>query len=444
MLRSTLTSVAIGLAAVAPLAAEPPAPAAGTVFSPHADGPKGPVPPVEPGVLFSPHDAAFLSGPPVKTFPPSPALGGPVFTPHGLPGPAPRPIAPESPAGRQFWGSVEYLFWYVDTVAVPPLIATLPEAAVGAPDGGSGTPIFPAGGSVDFSAQSGVRFRGGVRDGDYGFDIGAFVLETEAERGFARSGPDGRPALFRGYIQASSGVPQQLLSSIPDTYSGEVAAIATTEAWGIDANFRMDTYRVFSDGNDLLAGFRFMQFNESLLINDRSDFADGSVNTVLDAFRTSNNFYGGQVGLNSRFFSGSGWSVDLLGKLALGGVSQRAEIFGQNTFTGLPDEATGLYAGPNNAGVFERGEFAAVIEFGVKVGYCVTDRARIHIGYDALWLSSALRAGLAVDRVVNDSTVRFVADPPQDEVSNRPTFNFEQATDDVWFQGINFGLTLTY
>ena len=128
----------------------------------------------------------------------------------------------------------------------------------------------------------------------------------------------------------------------------------------------------------------------------------------------------------------------------MGGVRQQAEIFGANTFTGFPAETTGLLAGPNNSGMFERGKFAVSYELTLNLGYFVTDHCRVHVGHNFLWFSSALRPAQVIDPVVNDSGVRFVASPPMDPVNTRPFFNFAQFADDFFAQGIQWGVTVVY
>ncbi len=202
---------------------------------------------------------------------------------------------------------------------------------------------------------------------------------------------------------------------------------------------------MFSDRNDLLVGGRYMQVDESLVINDRSDLGPvRGTNTVLDVARTRNCYYGTQVGFSSLFLNSKGWSLEVQTKFGIGSVRQEVQIFGQNTFGDLPVENTGLYAGSFNSGRFARNQFAAAGEFGLNAGYNITANCRLTLGYNIVWLSSVVRPSQAFDGTVNDSPIRFVAEPPSDADNRRPNFDFGRSTSDFWVQGLNLGLSLSY
>ena len=55
-----------------------------------------------------------------------------------------------------------------------------------------------------------------------------------------------------------------------------------------------------------------------------------------------------------------------------------------------------------------------------------------------------MRPGSAIDPVINDSAIRFIANPPPDTVNRRPVFDFDAARDDVWTQGVVFGMSLFF
>ncbi len=165
---------------------------------------------------------------------------------------------------------------------------------------------------------------------------------------------------------------------------------------------------------------------------------------MSDHFRTRNEIYVGQVGFQS-FWQGSGrFDLEYTVKFGLGGAKQRVEISGNNTLTGFPDENTGLYTQAGNIGVFERDKFVAVGEIGFKLGYRITPRVSFQAGYSILWVSSVVRPGLAIDPAVNDSNIRFVADPPADAINRRPTFDFGRASSDFFAQGLTAGFAIRY
>lgn len=375
---------------------------------------------------------------------------------NAAPAPDPKPAAGSSdlladsaaaPAGQSVWAEAEYLVWYTRNQFTPQLVVRVADAAVGqgglAP-AGQVRNLYPSNRKIEFDAQSGGRARIGASvDTGIGFDVGGFVLESQTDGAFFASGPNGTPALARTYTRAQDGSRQFLFSSFPGQYTGSIAATADTMTWGMDGNVRFDWYKVLADQNELLAGFRYLNVQESLVIQDRSDFPGGITNTSLDAARTNNHFYGGQVGLHTRFGNHYGVTLDIVQKVALGGVRQRAQLFGANTFGNLPVEASGLYVQQGNAGTFERDKFAAVGELTVNLGYCVRPGVRVFVGYNLLGISSVVRPGQAFDTVINDANVRFVAGAPAGP-ARRPNFDFGRSATDFWVQGLNLGLAMDW
>ncbi|MGL4420670.1 MAG: BBP7 family outer membrane beta-barrel protein [Gemmataceae bacterium] len=349
--------------------------------------------------------------------------------------------------GPSFWAHGEYLLWYTRAQGTPLLIGTVPDsqAQTGQLPLSAVTPLFPTKRTINFNVQNGFRGQvGGRLNPALGFDVGGFFLENINETTSFNSGANGSPALVRTYTRAADGSNQNLYSALPGQYPGGISVFADTQFYGGDGNLRVDWYRLLADRNELLVGFRYLGLEESLIIRDRSDLGGGVVNTVTDVFRTKNNFYGGQVGLHTRLLGTGRATIDIVNKLALGAVNQRAEIFGTNTFTGLPVQDTGLYAGTANSGVFTRTKFAAAGEFGLNFGYEVSSGIRLHAGYSIIWLSSVIRPGHAIDPTINDSQVRFVADAPPDTQNRRPTFDFGRSAKDFWVQGLNLGISLAW
>jgi hypothetical protein len=352
----------------------------------------------------------------------------------------------DAPAdGPRFWGTAEYLVWYTRNQNTPLLVASIPDNQVqlgGQVPSGSVRPLYPSNRKIEFDAQSGFRASVGGAIGAYGFDVTGFVLESKSDGGTFTS--PGSPSLARTYVRAGDGSTQFLYSALPGQYGGRVSVFADTMLWGLEGNLRAEWYRLLADRNEVLGGFRFLDLQESLVVNDRSDLPGGVTNQVLDVFRTHNRFYGGQVGLHTRWFNSNGWSLELINKFGVGGVNQQVDIFGRNTLGNLPVQNTGLLAQASNSGRFERDKFAAVGELTVNLGYCITSNVRVHVGYNLLWLSSAIRPGQAIDPVINDANIRYVANPPADATNRRPGFAFERAASDFWAQGLNLGLSVVY
>lgn len=105
-------------------------------------------------------------------------------------------------------------------------------------------------------------------------------------------------------------------------------------------------------------------------------------------------------------------------------------------------ERGGLFARGASQGTFTRNKFAMIYEQTFNVTYNFNQWAQVYFGYSIIWISSVQRPGEAIDPVVNDSGVRFIANPPQGNTLNRPAFHWN--ANDLWTQGMTFGLRLQY
>src|SRR5262249_59302053 len=113
--------------------------------------------------------------------------------------------------------------------------------------------------------------------------------------------------LAQPFLNAVTGIPDATRVADPGRASGTVAIGARTSLWGAEANLAAGV--IGSDRFHLavLGGFRFLRLEDE--VNSREQFlvspnlspsmGGGSKVTLQDAFRTINNFYGGQVGLKT-------------------------------------------------------------------------------------------------------------------------------------------------
>src|SRR5581483_5127472 len=192
--------------------------------------------------------------------------------------------------------------------------------------------------------------------------------------------------------------------------------------------------------------FRYLNLEESLNVASRVTFASGTVGTISDSVQTRNQFYGGQIGLDGRIGGmDRGLGLDIMPKIALGGMHQQATLTGFNALTapGLPPDvqAGGLYARELNLGTFTRDKFAMVASLDLNATYNFNESTQVFFGYSIIYVSSVLRPGEQIDLVVNDSRTRFVANPTP-STANRPAQSF--VGNDFWAQGLNFGFRLQY
>src|SRR5262249_30099324 len=119
-----------------------------------------------------------------------------------------------------------------------------------------------------------------------------------------------------------------------------------------------------------------------------------------------NNFYGGQIGLDTEFHRGP-WSLQLVTKLAIGSVNQTVDINGGTAFStaagSTPIQPGGLLALPSNMGQYKRDHFAILPELGIKGCYDIPSWCRVSVGYNIIGLSNVARPEQQIDPRVNRS-----------------------------------------
>jgi hypothetical protein len=199
---------------------------------------------------------------------------------------------------------------------------------------------------------------------------------------------------------------------------------------------------------DFISGFRWYSLDESLsvtedLIVDVEAPGDTSFNgtriVVMDSFETDNDFYGGELGFDWGIERGR-YSVNLLSKIAIGNNSQRVSINGSTqTFPPGVDpppaaEEGGLLALSSNIGDYERDRFSMIPELNVNVGYKLTQRLKLRVGYTILYWTNVLRPGDQINRQIN-STLLAGETPSLPPLS--PLFEFNETN--ALVQGLNVG-----
>lgn len=199
---------------------------------------------------------------------------------------------------------------------------------------------------------------------------------------------------------------------------------------------------------DFLAGVRWYSLDESLsvtedLIIDVEAPGDTSFNgtriVVMDSFSTDNDFTGGELGFDWGIERGR-YSVNLLSKLAIGNNHQRVNINGSTqTFPPGVDpppaaEEGGLLALSSNIGNYERDRFSMIPELNINVGYKLTQRCKLRVGYTILYWTNVLRPGDQIDREINSTLLpgEVPSLPPL-----RPLFDFKETN--ALVQGLNVG-----
>ena len=159
----------------------------------------------------------------------------------------------------------------------------------------------------------------------------------------------------------------------------------------------------------------------------------------FDAFRTSNDFHAAEVRVLWQW-QRCNWSLDLLGKLAVGNNRQRISISGgTETPIGVmpapPDR--GLLAQPSNIGEYEFDDFTMVPELGATLGYQLTCNARFTIGYTLIYWGRVSRPGEQIDPTVN---LDFIRTDLGGIIAGAVAPRFVATDTDFWLQGLNLGV----
>lgn len=352
------------------------------------------------------------------------------------------PTAPQllaaAPAPR-FYASAEYLFWWMKSAPLPlPIVSSGPgntdvEGLVSSKADSTyilyGSPWpFGIGGNnkQNFPAFSGTRLSlGGYFDDNqrFGLEGSAFLFEHKSAGFSAASDSTGVPryhllaknAVY--YAGTTNFVPAGLEDALPISVDGSIAGhieiTNTLRLWGAGATGFFTFYRSNSLELTAVGGFRYLDlyeaFDLSMTLNgfgiDQGKNYAGQSGTLADHFQTRNQFYGGTLGLRSRYNYGS-WSIDASLRVSLGTNHDVLNVAGYFTdanfpFTGQANKGTeGFYAQPANEGRMMQNRFSVVPEVQIKATYAFTSWLRASVGYEYLYMTNVIRPADQIDRNV--------------------------------------------
>jgi hypothetical protein len=375
--------------------------------------------------------------------------------------------------GPHVWLDADYLhYWFKQAPLGAPLLTTGPVplnplsgfAVLNQP----GTQVVIGNQTLDQSQSDGARITlGGWLDpftysGQHtiGVEASYFVLPRVVGRLFQGGDATGNPVLARPVVDATTGQETSFIVSAPGLFVSTpqgFTVTTSTEMWGAELNTFMPFYGSCHFMFGGLAGFRYINLEESLEISQTSSpirpgiaffnqlaVSPGQMLNIFDDFETKNNFYGGQVGLNAAFHYGR-LSVDASGKVALGTMHQVVQIQGSTTLNAggisqsIPGGLLALSTNPGSG----RYEFAVVPEANVTIGFQIHERINVHAGWSFLYANSVVRPGEQIDRVINGALLPSSQNfntPPVGEI--RPTFQFQKS--EFWATGLNAGLTISF
>ena len=354
------------------------------------------------------------------------------------------------------WVSVDYLGLFASGMNMPALVTSSPagtsQSLAGVLPGAS---VLYGGNDDAFSDQiSGIRVRVGIWSAvrpNFGIEGEYFGFDEQDDTFTASS--SGSPILARPFYNNITGLQDSELVAFPNLLSGSVQVEATSRLDAAAVRFRhilccgekgscspWDCGPVVAQSRiDATLGWRFMQLDESLAITEELSSLNlnnpGSFR-IRDDFQTFNQFNGVEFGFQWLYRRGN-WSLDALTRTSVGVSRQWLQIEGS---TRSPRDAApqvgGLLAQPGrNIGVYDRNEFGVVPEFGTTLGYQLTERIKLNVGYTSIYWSNVLRPGDQIDNTVNTNLL-----PPAIPGNAHMGQPFAVREVDYWISGFTAGL----
>ena len=168
----------------------------------------------------------------------------------------------------------------------------------------------------------------------------------------------------RPFFNVQTGVQDSLILAYPSQQTAVLAANMTNELDSVEVLYRQSLLRQCGRDWHLVMGYRYARFAENLTVNGSTTYiaavGDIPVNTVMqvnDRFAAANEFNGAELGFVAKT-QACRWSLELLGKLALGSSRSRVSIDGSTVVT-EPGQSPltspgGLLALPTNMGNYQR------------------------------------------------------------------------------------------
>jgi hypothetical protein len=328
------------------------------------------------------------------------------------------------------FGSAEFLLWWTKGSVTPPLVTGGPTGAL--PD----SEVLFGREYLGDEVQAGGRVTFGFWLDD-AHSVGAAARFYATGGATDRFASDDGPVLARPFFNVLLDVNDALRINTPGIASGSVQAHYANENFlGTEAYLTIMMEESRCRRVDLIAGYQFMRLDDRLLIESTHILLQAG-NTQIDLrdrFSTENEFHGAQIGLRGQMMRGC-WSLDALGKVAMGVTRQQVIIEGSNTVTppGLQSEG-GLLAQPTNIGEYQRDRFGFIPELTLNLRYHATPNCSFHVGYSLILWSDVVTSGRQIDTGVNPS--QFFGGGLVGEA--RPAFEFDDEY--YWLQGLNFGV----
>jgi hypothetical protein len=247
------------------------------------------------------------------------------------------------------------------------------------------------------------------------------------------------PVITRPFFNVSTNAQSTVVVAFPGSATGNVAASITSASSGGDILLRRNWIQSHGNRWDFLWGYQTAQLDDSLLINSTSIANNQTSLNIRDQFSTQNHFDGLALGLNS-FSRVENWSLDTMVKLGFGSMEREVTIEGFRRTTVSPgnfsDQNQGLLARATNSGTTTSNTFVVVPELNLTLGYRLTYRIDLTLGYSLLALPKVARASDQIDPSLRVN----LSNPLVGDVAPTRTL----AEENYVLQSFNYGLQWRY
>lgn len=342
------------------------------------------------------------------------------------------------------WFRFEYLnLWTSGPSAGAPLVTTGDAKSLGRLGFAQTRPLF-APGNLPSTVLPGVKLTigGWLYDDLLGAEMSLFTTTLRASHFSASSDASGSPLLAVPFADVTSGTPQEssLVVSQPGVARGRAWADDAVVLVGADLDglASLNEYVYNPDMSlMLLGGLKMLAFRERFKFSSGTDFLSGPSVSHNDIFLTDDGFFGLDLGVRGIRRFGR-WTIQATGRTAIGVTSTLSYVAAQDSLSfymtrirTVPGE--GFFAEPSNIGWRYSQSFSVVPAGQLRIGYALSKRVRLTLGYEAFYWTRMLRAPNQIDREINLNQFAGAARPA-------PTPSFSN----FWAQGFTVGAQINY
>ncbi len=357
---------------------------------------------------------------------------------------------------KNFSFGAEYLFWKVEDSSdpVPLVIEGAPNAVPSPVLGSPNTSVVLGGKDVDLGWRSGGRFNLGYQFGsthNWSLNLAYFFLPQESKKSSVSS--NGSPALLVPFYNVATLAEDSVtIANSLQNMTGTAKIVLSNHMQGVELNagraipFFDCRFRWVG-----LFGFRYWNFVEHWTFSTNSPLLLESTDVYLtkDKFKTTNNFYGPQLGLEWKYLYRC-FSLSVKGKVALGAMCEKLKISGRldtndyNGFGTVLSYTGGYFALPTNSGTTTQVKFSVIPEVYADLSYQVWHWMQLKVGYSFLYVSNLLWAGNQVNREINPSQAKTYTNGADPALVGPASPKASLHTSSLWVQGMNIGVEFSF